>query len=55
MLKKLEWEDLTDKRREARLVMFYIIVNGLVAAEANDYLTPIPEITSNRDKYNCQP
>ena len=29
MLMELEWEDLPDRRREARLVMFYKIMNGL--------------------------
>ena len=53
MLKELEWNDLTDRRREATLVMFYKIVNGLVAVEANNYLTPgsVHTHSSNNLKY----
>ena len=31
MLKELGWQDLAERRKEARLALFYKIVNGLVA------------------------
>ena len=42
MLKELEWKDLTDRRREDRLVMFYKIVSML--AVCNLSLPPKADI-----------
>ena len=50
MLKELELKDLTN-RRKARMVMFYTIVNDLVAVKANDYLTPRSPHTCSRNTF----
>ena len=38
MLKSLGWQDLSSRRREARLVLLYKIINNLVTISQNDYL-----------------
>ena len=52
MIKDLGWENLADRRREARLCIFHKIVNGTVAVPAVDYLAPGTTRTrSNTRKY----
>jgi hypothetical protein len=53
MIEELGWSDLADRRRNARLTMFYKIVNGLVAIDAKDYIEPGSSRTrsSSNQKY----
>lgn len=38
MMEKLEWKPLVERRRDARLTMFYKLVNDLVAVPSSQYL-----------------
>ena len=39
MINDLGWDSLESRRCNARLTLFYKIVNGLVAVNPNDFLT----------------
>ena len=41
MLKQLGWRSLEERRTDARLCLFYKIVNKLVEVPAGDYLIPL--------------
>ena len=41
MLNHLQWQTLERRRKDARLIMMYKIVNGLVAINPHQYLTPV--------------
>ncbi len=47
MLQDLGWKALQDRWRDARMMMMYKIVNGLVAITAHEYVTPAYSLTSN--------
>ena len=49
MIEELGWSDLADRRRNARLTMFYKVVNGLVAIDAKDYIVPGSSRTRSRN------
>ncbi len=53
MLQELGWTSLEDRRRHQRLVMLYKINHGLVAIDANQYMTPATRISrrSNSNAY----
>ncbi len=41
MLGKLGWLSLEERRRQQRLTMLFKIANGIVAVDADQYLTPL--------------
>ncbi len=41
MLKELGWLSLEERRRQQRLTILFKIVNGIVAIDADQYLTPL--------------
>ncbi len=47
MLQDLGWKTLQDKRRDARMIIMYKVVNGLVAIPAHEYVTPAYSLTRN--------
>ncbi len=51
MLIELRWTSLEERRRYQRLTMLFKIRNGLVAIDANEYMTPINRPTRH---YNTQ-
>ena len=55
MLDELEWPTLQRRRKEAKAVMMYRIVNGLVAIPANEHLIPASNRTRGHDTRYLQP
>ena len=47
ILKDLNWDSLVSRRTSAQLIMFYKIVNGLVAVKASDYIKSSSRRTRN--------
>ena len=39
MMKKLDWKPLSERRREQRLILMYMIVNDLIAIAAETHIT----------------
>ena len=52
MLKSLGWEDLQTRRRNARLPLFYKILNGHVNIPVSDDLVPADERTRGANNKN---
>ena len=48
MLRELKWPPLSDRRRDSRLVLYYKILNNLIAIPYSDYLTLKTSRTRNR-------
>ena len=40
MLNNLKWNSLEDRKKQARLIMFYKIIHGIVQVNFNPYLHP---------------
>ena len=40
MMNNLKWNSLEDRRKQARLIMFYKIIHGIVQVNFNPYLHP---------------
>ncbi len=47
MCQDLGWKTLQDRRRDARMIMLYKVVNGLVAILAHEYVTSAYSLTRN--------
>ena len=45
LLSQLSWQTLEERRSVARLVLFYKIINGLVAVPLPDYIQPTHRIS----------
>ena len=54
MIHELNWQSLEDRRRDARLVMFFKTVNRLVAIDPSHYLTPGPSFTRSKNNKKYQ-
>ena len=52
MLKSLGWEDLQTRRRNARLTLFYKILNGCVNIPVSDDLVPAGKRTRGANNKN---
>ena len=51
ILEELKWPTLEERRRKARLVLMYKIVNGLVKIDATDWLIKPSRISRNMDQH----
>ena len=54
ILEELKWPTLEERRRKARLVLMYKIVNGLVKIDATDRLIKPSRISRNMDQHCFQ-
>ena len=54
MLHELEWQSLEDRRREARLVMMYKVVHGLVAVPHDDHIEKNKGRTRAKNSYKLK-
>ncbi len=52
MIGTLEWSTLEDRRERMKLIMMYKMVNGLVATNPNNYLTPVTRPTRHSHPYS---
>ena len=48
MLQDRKWQPLADRRSDQRLILFYKIINGLVAIPADQHIQPNPRPSINR-------
>jgi hypothetical protein len=49
MIEDLNWKSLEDRRKIAKLIMMYKLVNGLVLVNTEDSLIPLDRISRNNN------
>ena len=56
MLQHLQWDSLAERRRRARLALFYKVVNGMVNVDPRDHLRPPARLSRgmNQAAYQIQ-
>ena len=54
MLKELGWEDLQERRKKARLVLFHKIIHNQIAIDSDKYLKPVKRPTRKNNSQNFE-
>ncbi len=55
ILQELEWHTLEHRRSQARLIMFFKVVHGLIDISADRYLKPVSVTTRSHQMRYLQP
>ena len=55
MMNNLKWSSLEDRRKQARLIMCYKIINGIVQVNFNPYLYPSRRGRGNQQNFRHLP